>query len=269
MLLEVPNMAMQSIDPTNKRVISRVLRRALDSYDKQLFTGPPESPKESVTYAAKALQRGEWSQAVGVLEEIKLWEHIDVGSVENGQKIKEMIKEKIKTEALRTYLFAYASIYDAFQLEQLVAMFDLPDKTVHSVISKMMIKEEITAFWDESSKFVLVQHVEPSTLQRLALSLADRGAQAVENNERLVDQRSGGFAFKDGGRGQAAGGQGKGKDSGKGGKGDYKGGKGKGKGKNSSSISGPPRNRGWDNARAGAIRGGTGQRGWADVRQRT
>lgn len=32
-------------------------------------------------------------------------------------------------------------------------------------------QEEITAFWDESSKYVLVQHVEPSPLQRSSLEL--------------------------------------------------------------------------------------------------
>merc|ERR1719335_262041 len=108
-----------------------------------------------------------------------------------------MIFEKVQIEAMRTYLFAYASIYDAFHIEQLVTMFDLPAKIVHNTVSKMMIREEISAFWDESSKYVLVQHTEPSTLQRLALQLADRGAQAVESNERLVDQKTGGYGFKD------------------------------------------------------------------------
>merc|ERR1719263_2260377 len=56
---------------------------------------------------------------------------------------------------------------------------------------------EIAAFWDESSKYVLIQHTEPTQLQRLALQLADRGAQAVENNERMVDQKTGGYGFKD------------------------------------------------------------------------
>jgi len=263
MLLEVPNLAMQSIDPNNKRIISRQLRRSLEQYDKQLFTGPPENAKEAVVSAAKALQRGDWQSACEALEELKLWEHIDLRGLEEGNKIKDMIKDKIKTEALRTYLFSYASIYDAFHLDQLVAMFDLPEKKVHSVISKMIIKEEITAFWDESSKFVLVQHVEPSHLQRLALTLADRGAQAVENNERLVDQRSGGYAFKEGMRpgqqGAAARweqGGGKGKDGkGKGG--------GKGKGKKGDRPQGPEKFRGWENARSGAIRGGSGQRGWS------
>merc|ERR1719221_101587 len=206
MLLEVPNLAMQSIHPNRVHVLSKVLRREFDKYEKQVFTGPPENSKEAVVCAAKALQRGDWQIACGALETLKIWEHIDPGHPENGAKVKEMIREKIKTEALRTYLFAYASIYDAFLLDQLVGMFDLEPRTVHSIVSKMMIREEITAFWDESSKFVLVQHVEPTPLQRLALTLADRGAQAVENNERLVDQKTGGYGFKEQ-RPQGAGGR--------------------------------------------------------------
>jgi len=275
MLLEVPNLAMQSIDPTNnKRVISKVLRRTLETYDKLPFTGPPENHREAVVSAAKALQRGDWQSACGALEDLKLWDHIDPADLVNGKRVKEMIKGKIKTEALRTYLFAYASIYDAFHLNQLAEMFDLEGKIVHSVVSKMMIKEEITAFWDESSKFVLVQHVEPTPLQRLALALAEKGAQAVENNERLVDQKTGGYGFKDqrpqqGGRwDQVGGGGGRGR-FGKGGGGmapaydDGKGRKGKGRGK--SAMSRPPQNRGWENARAGALRGNP-QRGWGAPR---
>ncbi|CAE8611545.1 unnamed protein product [Polarella glacialis] len=141
MLLEVPNLAMQSIDPNNKRVISRVLRRSLEQYDKQIFTGPPENAKEAVVASAKALQRGDWLLACSALEDQKLWVHIDPGNPENGQKVKAMITDKIKTEALRTYLFAYSSIYDAFHLDQLVAMFGLEPIVVHSIISRMMIKE--------------------------------------------------------------------------------------------------------------------------------
>merc|ERR550514_168174 len=58
MLLEIPNLAMESIVPTSKRVISRVLRRALEQHEKQVFTGPPENAKEAVVSAARALQKG-------------------------------------------------------------------------------------------------------------------------------------------------------------------------------------------------------------------
>merc|ERR1719389_530230 len=214
MLLEVPNMAMQSIDPSLKRIISRVLRRHLEQYDRQLFTGPPENAREAVITAARKLQSGDWQLAVEALSGLRIWEHLA-----DGQDVKSMITEKIQIEAMRTYLFAYASIYEAFHIEQLAAMFDLSAKTIHSTISKMMIKEEIAAFWDESSKYVLIQHTEPTTLQRLALQLADRGALAVENNERMVDQKTGGYGFKDDQvwqKGQGQKGQG-GKNKGKGG----------------------------------------------------
>jgi len=179
MLLEVPLLAMQAIDPSIKKIHSRVFRRALEQYDKQVFCGPPENPKEAVVCAAKALQRGDWLAACESLDTLKLWSHVNPGDPDAGAIVKTMIKEKIQAEGLRTYLFAHASIYDAFHLDQLVDMFGLPPKKVHSIISKMMIDEKITASWDESSCFVLMRHTEPTPLQRLASQLADRASQAV------------------------------------------------------------------------------------------
>jgi translation initiation factor 3 subunit C len=266
MLLEVPNLAMENIHPDKKRIVARRFRQQLEQSDKQVYTGPPETPKDSVICAAKALQNGDWLSACETyLGPLKLWELIDPGNPENGQKIKAMIFEKIQTEALRTYLFSYASIYDAFHLDQLVEMFGLSSKHVHSVVSKMMIKDEISAFWDESSKYVLMQPFERSQLQRLALTLAEKSAQAVSQNELLVQQKSGdyGLAARDSQQSRwddnsAAG---------KGGRrlgqafGDPKGKGGKGRGKTSGS-SRPVSYRGWENARAGALRG-SAQRGWA------
>lgn len=273
MMLEVPNMAMQSMHPSLGRPVSKVLRRELERYERQVFNGPPETPKEAVVSAAKAVQCGDWAAACDALEDLKIWDHIDPGNDQAGAKVKAMIKEKIKTEALRTYLFSYASIYDAFQLDQLQEMFDLEPKQVHSIVSKMMIKEEITAFWDESSKFVLVQHSEPTPLQRFALTLADKCAQAVDANEKMLGQRTGqyGFADRDQHQQQGKGGwnqpqQGQQRRYGKGGPApvlDEKGRKGKGRGKGLGNT-GAARARGWENARPGASqRGGAQRAGWA------
>jgi len=123
-------------------------------------------------------------------------------------------------------------------------------------------------FAKEHRKYVLMQHSEPSPVQRLALTLADRGAQAVANNERLVDSKFGGYGLNARDQKlpqeQAGGRMGKGQ-GGKGSSfGDGKGGKGKGRGKSSSFGSRPAGNRGWENARAGALLGGSGgQRGWS------
>eukprot|EP00913_Durusdinium_trenchii_P034322 g32112.t1 len=187
MLLEVPNMAMQAIDPSNKRVISKVLRRALEAYDKQQYTGPPETAKEidSVVAAAKDLQRGDWAKACAQLEGLQLWHHIETWI---------WTRDAFLQQNHHSYSVA----------QNLGNMHHVPKDTNHpengekvkAMITEKM-KEEITAFWDESSKYVLVQHVEPTPLQRLAITLAERAVQAVENNERLVDLKSGGFAFKE------------------------------------------------------------------------
>lgn len=268
MLLEVCTLSQKGFE-NNKGRIGRVLKRLLDQNDKMAYVGPPELAKEAVTAAAKSLQRGGWREACAVLEDLRMWDHISPKGPAGGKEVKEQIKEKIKTEGLKTFLTSYASIYDAFQLDQLVTMFDLPEKTVHSIVSRMMIKEEITAFWDESSKFVLMQHVEPTVLQRFALDLALRGAEAVESNERLVDQKLGGYGIKDKSQQtQQNANQPRWDDGGKGGKGKGKGNysEKKGKGKGGKTQQKPAANRGWENARAGALRGGTGQVGWSSAK---
>ncbi len=50
---------------------------------------------------------------------------------------------KIQEESLRTYIFAYSEVYDCLSLQCLVDMFELPLQVVHSLVSKMIFKEEL------------------------------------------------------------------------------------------------------------------------------
>lgn len=43
-----------------------------------------------------------------------------------------MLRERVQTEALRTYLFAYGLHYASVSQDQLAASFQLPDKKVRS-----------------------------------------------------------------------------------------------------------------------------------------
>lgn len=58
-------------------------------------------------------------------------------------RVREMLGGKIQEESLRTYLFTYSHVYDSISLIKLSDMFELSQGTVHAIISKMIINEEI------------------------------------------------------------------------------------------------------------------------------
>jgi len=185
MLLEVPNMAFDQFD-LRRRFISRPFRKLLDHYDRQIFIGPPEHTRDHIMAASRALARGEWQQCVDLIMKLPAWKLIP-----NEDNVREMLTRKIKEEGLRTYLFAYSTYYDTFSQEKLSKMFGLDANTVHAIVSKMMINEELHASWDQPTASIVMRKVEPTRLQSLALQVAEKAAAFVEANERCVDARNG------------------------------------------------------------------------------
>lgn len=54
-----------------------------------------------------------------------------------------MLRRLIKEESLRTYLFTYSHVYDSISMPKLAEMFLLKRSVAHSIISKMIINEEL------------------------------------------------------------------------------------------------------------------------------
>jgi hypothetical protein len=185
MLLEIPNMAQNALD-TKKKVISRTFRNLLDYFERQVFTGPPENTRDVIMTAAKGLQKGEWKQTVDLLLGLPIWAFL-----QNSDKVKEALKKKIQEEGLRTYIFTYSSYYDSMSLDQLSETFALSKNTIHSLVSKMMISEELHAAWDQPTSAIVMHKAEATKLQYLALQLAEKAATFVENNERLLEVKTG------------------------------------------------------------------------------
>lgn len=75
-------------------------------------------------------------------------------------------------------------------------MFELTIATVHSVVSKMVINDELQASHDQPSGTIVLHKAEPSPLQSLALQFTDKVVQLVDNNERLNETQSS-VSFKD------------------------------------------------------------------------
>src|SRR5438094_347925 len=86
--------------------------------------------------------------------------------------------------------------YDSMSLQQLCQMFELPENVAHSVISKMMISEELHASWDQPTGAIIMHKMEPTRLQQLALQLAEKASSFVENNERFLDSRTGAYKLE-------------------------------------------------------------------------
>ena len=73
MLVEIPMLASIDLEEQKRKAISKPFRRLLDFADRQVFTGPPESTRDHIMQASKALQQGQWEQCRDLIQDIKIW----------------------------------------------------------------------------------------------------------------------------------------------------------------------------------------------------
>jgi translation initiation factor 3 subunit C len=73
MLVEIPLLASIDSEESKRKAISKPFRRLLDFADRQVFTGPPESTRDHIMQASKALQDGEWEKCRDLIQSIKIW----------------------------------------------------------------------------------------------------------------------------------------------------------------------------------------------------
>ncbi|CAO1618200.1 unnamed protein product [Parajaminaea phylloscopi] len=197
MLLEVPHMARAGSDPDQRRrVLSRPFRRMLDYTDRQVFSGPPESARDHIMQATKALQNGDWRECSRLIGEIKIWKLLssaDSNGKGGEESVKKLLGKRIQEEGLRTYLFSYNAYYSSVSLQHLASTFDLSVAGVRSIVSKMIWNEEIAASLDTGAEgaIVVLHRQETSRIHQLAQTLAERASSMLEQNERLLDAKMG------------------------------------------------------------------------------
>ncbi|EFI28197.1 eukaryotic translation initiation factor 3 domain-containing protein [Coprinopsis cinerea okayama7 len=187
MLVEIPLLASIDSEEQRRKTISKPFRRLLDFADRQVFTGPPESTRDHIMQASKALQDGEWEKCRDLIQSIKIW-----SLMPECASVKEMLAKRIQEQGLKTYLFTYAPHYSSCSLSLLSRTFALPLRTVSSIVSKMIWNEELSASLDQSAGVVVFHRMELSRQQQLAQTIADKLGVLVDQNEKTLDVKMGG-----------------------------------------------------------------------------
>jgi len=184
MLSEVPNIAIHGID-NKRRIMSKHFRRFYDYYLRQAFNGPPENTRDKVMAATRAMQQGDWQKCLQHITGLRMWKLLP-----NSEVVQSIIKKKIQEESLKTYLLTYGAQYSSIAMAQLVKMFELPEPSIYTIASKMMVNEQLHGSWDQPSRTVIMHTTEPSKLQKSAIKYTEKVSLLVEQHERLLlDQR--------------------------------------------------------------------------------
>ncbi|KAJ3975200.1 eukaryotic translation initiation factor 3 subunit 8 N-terminus-domain-containing protein [Lentinula raphanica] len=186
MLVEIPLLASIDSEELKRKAISKPFRRLLDFADRQVFTGPPESTRDHIMQASKALQDGEWERCRDLVQSIKIW-----SLMPEAASVKEMLAKRIQEQGLRTYLFTYAPHYNTLSLSLLAQTFSLPLRSVTSIVSKMIWSEELAASLDQSSGCIVFHRMEVTRQQQLALIIAEKVSAMAEQNEKALDAKLG------------------------------------------------------------------------------
>lgn len=86
MLVEIPLLASIDNEELKRKAVSKPFRRLLDFADRQVFQGPPETTRDHIMQASKALQEGQWEKARTLVLGIKIW-----SLMPEEKKVKEML----------------------------------------------------------------------------------------------------------------------------------------------------------------------------------
>ena len=103
-------------------MISKSYYQQLRSSERQALVGPPESMREHVVAASKAMRNGDWKKCrdfvINDKMNAKVWDLFY-----EADKVRAMLARKIQEETLRTYLFTYSKVYNSISIVSVYLYF--------------------------------------------------------------------------------------------------------------------------------------------------
>ena len=184
MLLETIHLV--NINSETRRRVSKSFWRLVEHYDKLTFLGPPENVRDHVMTATYAMSQGEWKKACDTITSLTVW-----NLVPQKTEVLEMLCTKVKEQALKIYLTIYGPHYSSIAVEQLCNLFEVPEATVQSIVSRLIISEEIHGSWHQPTQTIVMRDAGTTSLQKLALRCVDKVSMLIDNNEKALGLRTG------------------------------------------------------------------------------
>jgi len=59
--------------------------------------------------------------------------------IKNAGEVKAILQRRLQEEGIKTYLITFGGQYTSVHLQTLCEMFDLPESTVHKIVSKLIV----------------------------------------------------------------------------------------------------------------------------------
>jgi len=154
--------------------------------------GPPQSTREHIIAAAKCLEVGDWRGCFAMIEDLGVWKLMHEHA---SQMLRNKLKQLIKQESLRTYLFAHAAYFQSIKISDLVENYELSEEQVRSIICRMIITNELLASIDQPSGTLVPLHQEPTKLQVLSQQLVEKNRAFVDGSKHVLDARTNCYGF--------------------------------------------------------------------------
>lgn len=152
MLIETPLFA-ENQHSMNKQVVSRSYRKLIEYYDQKAFVLAAEQPRDHIVFAARALNKSDWKMSLKHIFSItaltKLTEY------EYGD-LKRMLTKSFKESAMQSYIFMAAKQYKSFSIKSLSSIFEMDEKEVKKIVSKLILNSRLQAHIDRELDLLVI-----------------------------------------------------------------------------------------------------------------
>lgn len=175
-----------SEDSRDDDVIKSKFLKYIHFYKNKIFKSPPENLKDTIVECFLNIKEGNFKEAIKLLIDSNCLNYFPKSERET---IKNSIFLKIKKLSLENYLINSDSFYNNVKIEYLSKIFKLEFNIVHSLISKMISQNKISAKINQIENSLVFNESKDTRLHKLSLELIEKIENISNLNKIFLDNR--------------------------------------------------------------------------------